>query len=121
MRTALPSRPTSPRFACICQPNFPRAFTGEGSPSIHGRSTACQPPRQAIRSSRILDAEGIGHRSVKYKLRDWLFQPAALLGRAVSDRARMPAARPMAIPEAELPLTLPDLADFKPTGTPEPR
>ena len=44
----------------------------------------------------------------------------ALLGRAVSGRARRATTAPMRLPKSELPVRLPELEDFKPTGKPEP-
>ena len=48
-------------------------------------------------------------------------QPPTLLGRAVPDPARRRGtARSEAVDESELPVLLPDLDDFKPSGRPEP-
>ena len=44
----------------------------------------------------------------------------ALLGRAVPGRARRAGSRPSPLPVADLPVRLPELDDFKPTGKPEP-
>ena len=43
---------------------------------------------QDPRSPPISTAAGFGREAVNYRLRDWLFSPAALLGRAVPDLAR---------------------------------
>ena len=43
---------------------------------------------QGAHHRRRSSAKATASQSVKYKLRDWLFSPAAILGRAVSDRAR---------------------------------
>ncbi len=63
--------------------------------------------------------EGLGRRRTTYKLRDWLFsrqrywgEPFPLLLDA-DGNAR-------AVDEALLPVALPEMSDFKPTGTPEP-
>lgn len=59
-----------------------------------------------------------GERRINYKLRDWLFsrqrywgEPFPILWEAGQHRS---------LPESELPLLPPDLADYKPTGTGEP-
>ena len=66
-----------------------------------------------------LEKRGLGKQTVNYKLRDWLFSRQRYWGEpfpVVFDAE----ARPSALPESELPVRLPDLEDFKPTGKPEP-
>ncbi len=66
-----------------------------------------------------LERENVGQRSIKYKLRDWLFSRQRYWGEPfpiVLDAQ----GHHFAIGEEELPLNLPQMADFKPTGTPEP-
>ncbi len=65
-----------------------------------------------------LAARGIGKRTVNYKLRDWLFSRQRYWGEPFpiiimdSGEIRM-------VPEDQLPLTLPELSDFKPSGNGE--
>ena len=68
--------------------------------------------------SAWLEERGLGKLAINFKLRDWLFsrqrywgEPFPILWENGQHRA---------LPEGELPLTSPVLADFKPTGTPEP-
>ncbi len=65
-----------------------------------------------------LEEKGLGKGTTNFKLRDWLFsrqrywgEPFPIVWEDGNHRC---------IPESELPLLPPDLADFKPTGTPEP-
>ena len=56
---------------------------------------------------------GFGEATVTYKLRDWLFSRQRYWGEPfpiVYDASD----RPLAVPESLLPVTLPDLDDFKP-------
>src|SRR5208283_266835 len=66
-----------------------------------------------------LAEQGLGRRSVNYRLRDWLFSRQRYWGEpfpiVLDARDRV---RPVA--ESELPVLLPGLDDFKPTGKPEP-
>ena len=66
-----------------------------------------------------LEKRGLGRRMVNYKLRDWLFSRQRYWGEpfpVVLDEND----RTIAVAESELPVTLPELEDFKPTGKPEP-
>ncbi len=95
------------------------AFIEEGiavnSPIIDGLPTA----DAKMKIIANLEAEETGHRSVKYKLRDWLFSRQRYWGEPfpilLDDEQNA-----IALDEDELPLTLPPMDDFKPTGTPEP-
>lgn len=71
-----------------------------------------------------LEESGLGKRRINYKLRDWLFsrqrywgEPFPILHELDEDGKPTGLMRP--VPESELPLRLPELADFKPTGSPE--
>ena len=95
------------------------AFVGDGvavnSPVIDGLATA-QAKEKII---DWLERNDLGRRSVKYKLRDWLFSRQRYWGEpfpVVLDEK----GQAYPIDESELPLTLPEMEDFKPTGTPAP-
>jgi leucyl-tRNA synthetase len=95
------------------------AFTGEGisinSQIIDGLATAHA--KDLITAT--LAREGNAYRSVNYKLRDWLFSRQRYWGEpfpiAFDENGNA-----IAVGEDQLPVTLPEMADFKPTGTPEP-
>jgi len=64
-----------------------------------------------------LEENGKGERKVNYKLRDWLFSRQRYWGEPfpvlfVDGEAKT-------VPEDHLPVTLPDLEEFKPSGSPE--
>src|SRR5207244_4014919 len=65
-----------------------------------------------------LESQGIGKRSINYKLRDWLFSRQRYWGEPFPIVWRN--GRHEALPETELPVVPPPMDDFKPTGTPEP-
>ena len=64
-----------------------------------------------------LEASGHGRRRTNYKLRDWLFSRQRYWGEPFP--ILFVNNEPRALPDDELPLTLPELADFKPSGSPE--
>jgi leucyl-tRNA synthetase len=96
-----------------------KAYVGEGiainSPIIDGMTTE----RAKEEMIRFLEIEEVAFKTTKFKLRDWLFSRQRYWGEPfpiVLDRE----GNAYDIPETELPLTLPKMEDFKPTGTPEP-
>jgi leucyl-tRNA synthetase len=64
-----------------------------------------------------LEREGKGERRVNYKLRDWLFSRQRYWGEPFP--IVFVDGKPKAVPDKELPVLLPELAEFKPSGSPE--
>ena len=93
-------------------------FSGEGialnSGILDGRPTA----EAKRRITDWLEERGLGGGAVQYKLRDWLFSRQRYWGEPFPIVWENGKHRCLA--ESELPVRLPELADFKPTGTAEP-
>ncbi len=67
--------------------------------------------------------KGIGRPAIKYKLRDWLFSRQRYWGEPIPilhevDANGKPSGLTKAVQEDELPVLLPEMEDFKPTGRP---
>jgi leucyl-tRNA synthetase len=93
-------------------------FTGEGF-AIQSRFLDQLPTTEA--KQRIiawLEEQGSGERKINYKLRDWLFSRQRYWGEPFPIIWR--DGKHELLPEKELPLEPPALADFKPTGSGEP-
>lgn len=71
------------------------------------------------RATEWLAERGIGREAVKYKLRDWLFSRQRYWGEPFPV-VHMADGSVHLLGDDELPLTLPEVDDFRPTGTGEP-
>ncbi|MFO7845856.1 MAG: leucine--tRNA ligase [Balneolaceae bacterium] len=65
-----------------------------------------------------LEENGLGEKSINYKLRDWLFSRQRYWGEPFP--VIHVDGKPKPLPESELPVTLPEIDDYEPTKTGEP-
>lgn len=98
------------------QPMSP--FTGEGISINSGPLTGLPTAEAKQRITSWLAERNLGRAAVQYKLRDWLFSRQRYWGEPFP--VVWENGRHRALHESELPVRLPELADFKPTGTSEP-
>jgi leucyl-tRNA synthetase len=80
-------------------------------------------PEAKKRITEWLVRSGLGLGAIKYKLRDWLFSRQRYWGEPIPilhelDSAGKPTGLIRAVSEDQLPLLLPEMEDFKPTGHP---
>jgi len=66
----------------------------------------------------LLEKEGIGKKTVNYKLRDWVFSRQRYWGEPIPI-IHCDQCGPVAVPEKDLPLLLPEVDKYEPTGTGE--
>jgi leucyl-tRNA synthetase len=94
------------------------AFTGEGvavnSGALDGLPTS--QAKQAMIAD--LEARGAGKGTVSYRLRDWVFSRQRYWGEPIPI-VHCPDHGPVAVPETQLPVRLPDVERYVPTGTGE--
>jgi leucyl-tRNA synthetase len=91
-------------------------WPGEGELIDSGRFSGLRSDLARNAITEWLEARGAGRRAIGYRLRDWLISRQRYWGPPIpivycDDCGAVP------VPEHELPVLLPDLADFRPTGT----
>lgn len=70
------------------------------------------------RIADYLEEQGIGKKTVNYKLRDWVFSRQRYWGEPIPI-VHCEKCGAVAVPEEELPVTLPEVESYEPTGTGE--
>ena len=93
-------------------------FTGDGTAINSGAFTGLPTPEFKEKVTAWLAERGQGDKAVNYKLRDWLFSRQRYWGEPFPI-LHTEAGRAVSLSEEELPLRLPDVADYKPPGTGE--
>ncbi len=94
------------------------AYTEEGIMINSGKfnNISSNEAKEAI--ANYLEEEGIGKKTVNYKLRDWVFSRQRYWGEPIPI-VHCEKCGPVAVPEEELPVTLPEVESYEPTGTGE--
>ncbi|HXG12449.1 MAG TPA: leucine--tRNA ligase [Gemmataceae bacterium] len=100
-------------------------FVGDGVAINSGPFNGLPTPEFKKKITAWLEERGLGQYRVNYKLRDWLFsrqrywgEPFPILHELDANGQPTGAVEPLSV--EELPLRLPELEDYKPTGRPEP-
>ncbi len=103
---------------------FP-VYSDEGIAFNSGSYTGLPTAEFKTKITADLAAQGLGKQAVNYRLRDWLFSRQRYWGEPFPiwhelDASGEPTGMVRAVTEADLPVRLPEMEDFQPTGTPEP-
>jgi leucyl-tRNA synthetase len=104
----------------VVQPSSPveGCFTGEGVAINSGFLDGLPTTAAKQRIIAWLEEQGLGKRSINYKLRDWLFSRQRYWGEPFPIIWR--DGEHEALSESDLPVVPPPLEDYRPTGTIEP-
>ncbi len=94
------------------------AYSGDGPLVNSGFLNGLTVENAKTKITEWLFREAKGYRQVQYKLRDWLFSRQRYWGEPFPIVHGVNG--PESLPDSELPVNLPDLQDYKPTGTFEP-
>jgi leucyl-tRNA synthetase len=95
--------------------NVDTAYAGDGILVNSGPYNGLSSKGAIDKISEYLKSEGLGEKSVQYRMRDWLISRQRYWGTPIpiiycDDCGTVP------VPEKDLPVLLPDDAEFKPTG-----
>jgi len=93
-----------------------QAYTGEGTMVNSGEFSGLPSEEGKQRIAEWMEARGIGRRRVNYRLRDWLISRQRYWGAPIPI-IHCPHCGIVPVPEEQLPVLLPDVEHYEPTGT----
>jgi leucyl-tRNA synthetase len=101
------------------------AFIADGTAINSGSYNGLSTSEMKTKITADLATGGFGRQAINYKLRDWLFSRQRFWGEPFPILHEVDAqgnfvGNMRAVPVEQLPVNLPELADFKPHGRPEP-
>ena len=96
-----------------------KAFIGEGTMINSGRFTGTPSAEGRKAIVKWLEEKGLGRATVNYKLRDWVFSRQRYWGEPIPIIHCSINCGLVPVPEEDLPVGLPDVERYQPTGTGE--
>ncbi len=94
------------------------AFTGDGTHVNSGFLDGMNKPDAISAMIKWLEEKNLGRKSINYKLRDWVFSRQRYWGEPIP-LVHCEKCGIVPVPESELPLTLPEVQSYEPSGTGE--
>ncbi len=99
--------------------NMTEAYTEASGIMIHsGEWDGMESAVLKKEAPHMIEKQGLGKATVNYKLRDWVFSRQRYWGEPIPI-VHCPKCGNVPVPEEELPLMLPDVTSYEPTGTGE--
>ncbi len=95
-----------------------KAYTASGIVINSGEWTGLDSAKLKAEAPDIIEKRGIGKKTVNYKLRDWVFSRQRYWGEPIPI-VHCEKCGCVPVPEEELPLLLPEVESYQPTGTGE--
>ena len=99
-------------------PNLTQAYTESGIVINSGEWTGMDSAVLKKEAPEIIEKMGIGKKTTNYKLRDWVFSRQRYWGEPIPI-VHCPKCGCVPVPEDQLPLLLPEVESYQPTGTGE--
>jgi len=97
-----------------------RGFVGDGTAVNSGSYDGLGTAEFKKKIIEDFEAAGLGRGAINYKLRDWLFSRQRYWGEPFPIVHCEACGGPVALPEDQLPLVLPEMADFSPESSDDP-
>ena len=94
------------------------AFCGDGTAINSSIIDGLPTPEAKKKITAWLEEKGIGRAKVNFKLRDWIFSRQRYWGEPIP-LVHCPKCGTVPVPESELPVLLPEVEKYQPTGTGE--
>lgn len=95
-----------------------KAFCEDGVVTNSGEYNNLTSEEARQKMTEWLEKEGIGQKKVNYKMRDWVYSRQRYWGEPIPI-VHCEKCGAVGVPEEQLPVTLPDVEDYEPTGTGE--